>query len=328
VPGWRGRLVRPTLARVGPAPSSREAALTTLAADALTLEVTRAFARAGVESILLKGASIADVLYDGTLRPYDDVDLLVDPATRLAAESVLYELGFSPPVPSHVLVEPHATAWSHPRRPNRVDLHQTLPGVKESPEALWRALGPEVSTVDLAGRHVTALGRGALAFHIALHAAQHGPARAKALADLRRAIERLGPGDWRRAAALARELNAAEAFVTGLCLVPAGGAVVKRLKLEGNPSRETALMAISAPSAAITLARLTSTRGLRGKLAGLGTIALPPADGVRSQTRLARRGGYGLALAYALRLLRHASDVVPVARAWWTAGRSVGKRTR
>ncbi len=95
-------------------------AATTLAVDAVASEATQALRVAHVPSILLKGRSFADWLYEpGEPRHYRDCDLLVSPDDFKQAGSVLSDLGFrcwAPGLP-----------WI--RGPVEVDLHDSLIGI-------------------------------------------------------------------------------------------------------------------------------------------------------------------------------------------------------
>jgi myo-inositol catabolism protein IolC len=61
-----------------------------LALDAETAEVVQAVRARGAETVLLKGPAVARTLYpDPARRPYDDIDLLVEPGGDAAAVAVL-----------------------------------------------------------------------------------------------------------------------------------------------------------------------------------------------------------------------------------------------
>jgi putative nucleotidyltransferase-like protein len=104
----RDRVV-PLLARAvrtggDPWPSTIEAALTAAASEHAALEylqrleITRLlarFAERGIRSILMKGAALAYTVYpDPTLRPHDDIDVLVSGADRGRASDALRSLGY------------------------------------------------------------------------------------------------------------------------------------------------------------------------------------------------------------------------------------------
>jgi hypothetical protein len=199
-----------------------------LRVDAVTEEVVGALRDAGVEPVLLKGPVLASRLYAPGERPYGDCDLLVAPRDHAAAEAVLGRLGFV-----RVL-----RPWDGPGRPEHdapweregsppVDLHRMLPGVHGvSPEQLHRRLRPHLRTAEVPFA-VTALDDPALALLVGLHAAHHRDhppvLRARPIADLERALQRIPLGTWCAAAALARRLRASAQLARGLHTV-AGGA--------------------------------------------------------------------------------------------------------
>ena len=62
-------------------------------------EILDAFSAAGIDTVVLKGAALAHVLYPAVgLRPMSDIDLLVDPRLTRRAQGLLAELGFAAPV--------------------------------------------------------------------------------------------------------------------------------------------------------------------------------------------------------------------------------------
>jgi hypothetical protein len=91
-----------------------------------------------VQSILLKGRSFETLLYDpGEVRPSGDVDILIAPTDRSAAERTLGTLGYQPnPITEpHLAPEPaHAEHWYRPNDPTSIDLHLRLRGT-HAPQA-------------------------------------------------------------------------------------------------------------------------------------------------------------------------------------------------
>ena len=208
-----------------------------LSVDTVTAEVVTELASHGVRSILLKGPSFASWLYsDGSVRPYADVDLLIAPATVHAARGVLDELGFRPLFDSSDYFV---------RDLDAVDLHCSLKGIAARKEVLWETLSATAVPHEVAGAQVEALSIPARTFHVALHAAQHGPAWETPMEDLRRALDILPLATWQSAAALADELAATGAFATGLRLSPDGAAVAEQLHLAADVSVRTHLRATS-----------------------------------------------------------------------------------
>ena len=74
-----------------------ERAAQALALDAAAAEVVGALEARGIPTVLIKGPATVHWLYtnDPEVRPYADVDVLVDPSRFKVAESVLESLGFA-----------------------------------------------------------------------------------------------------------------------------------------------------------------------------------------------------------------------------------------
>jgi glycosyltransferase involved in cell wall biosynthesis len=272
--------------------------------DALAHEVTRAFAAAGIESILLKGPSIVDWLYEKQEgRAYADVDLMVAPGDWNAAQDVLRDMGFVDGLAplGHPRMESHT---SHPwaRAGIEIDLHCTLWGVEAPPETLWRTLSALTEERDVGGKPLRVLAPAARALHLALHAAQHGPIGDKPLEDLYRALGVLPVELWGEAASLAEQLEATGAFVGGLRLMPGGRQVVTALGIQEMASINAVLRAPSVPMAE-GFEQLARTRGLRAKLRLVRAEMFPTKPFMRWWMPLARRGSHGLLAAYAWRLV-------------------------
>jgi hypothetical protein len=274
----------------------------TLAVDAVTAEVVTALDAAGVESLLLKGPSIARWLYrDPADRPYVDSDLLVEPVRLGAAQEVLRRRGFRPefgPLP-HVGME---SAPSYPWRRGRfvVDLHETLPGATADPERTWSVLRAGRAKQPVGRREVAVLGEPARLVHIALHAAHHGPRVPQPLEDLRRALELVHRDRWHEAVALATAMGASEPFVAGIAMLPQGRAVGARLGLVDDLAAVGELEWRRTPVAA-GIMRLEAAPGLAAKLATLRDELFPSPEFMRWWNPLARRSRRGLAAAYAWR---------------------------
>jgi hypothetical protein len=302
----------------------RQAAIRTLAIDDQTAAVVSGLEARGVDVLLLKGPAVARRLYDaGEARFYGDTDLLVAPHARAAAERALRELGYERLVGDRTaaLIGHHGSHWRRPDSLLEVDLHHTLIGVRGASEELWAALRDHAVGLDMQGVCVRAPDDAALALHVALHAAQHGVARAKPRRDLERALRRLGEEAWRTAVALATRVDAIDAFGVGLRLLPEGAALAARLGVPAGRSRNAELRAMAAPSVTLGLDRLSETAGMRRRARLLLAWTFPPADFMRGWSALARSGRGGLVLAYLWRPLALASQSVPAVRAWRRASR-------
>jgi hypothetical protein len=306
------------------------AAAIALRADLVAAEVTGAFRRAGIRSILLRGPSIARHLYSaGESRSYDDADLLVATGAMAAAEQILADHGFT-----HRAVlsqhpddrPPWARTWKRGDGGN-VDLHRTLVGVGVIPDEAWAQLRDEVEPVQVVHASIEGLNAKATAFVVALHAAHHGSGTRRPLDDLARAIDRFPHATWKSASELADRLDATAAFAAGLGLLPAGARLADRLLLPPDASTEVLLRAGGAPPMALGFEWLTRVPGIRVKARLIAGKLVPDAEFIRAWSPAARRyGRLGLALAYIWRPLWLAWHAPRALRAWAEAKRRAEHR--
>ena len=290
----------------------------TLALDALTAELSDRLRADGVRVIVLKGPALARSLYAGEGRTHEDIDLLVRPAMLEQAEAFLAREGFSFAAESS-----HARAWIRRQDGVTVDLHRTLLGVGIGADEAWEILSVCVETIRLGRAEVEVFTDAGSAFHVALHAAQHGLKGAKSANDLERALSQFDGRTWEDAAELAGRLEAVPGFAAGLRLLPQGASVAEGLSLPVGRPVETALLAGSPPPAALGLLKLRKTPGLRRKLLLLRDELAPPPAFMRALYPAARRGRVGLAASYASRPARLLWQLVPAIRALRRARRHV-----
>lgn len=274
-----------------------EAVGATLALDLAAARIVEHLRRHGAEVVLLKGLSTQRMLYRGWFRSYGDVDLLASPAQWDLVIDGLRGLGYrdatDPPNDlkhARVFVGSHRTV---------VDLHRSLIGVGVEPQRGWAVLSQNVQEMTVYGEPVNTLTPGALLAVLALHAAQHGTAEAKPLADLRFAVELMPLPTWEAAARIAGELKATDAFVAGLRLVDGGRELSIRLGLPHPVSMAAHLRAVSAPRAAYELASILSPGSGRWRV--LRRI-LAPTDAelvqrARARHWVGRPGGWVLSRA-------------------------------
>jgi hypothetical protein len=298
--------------------------------EAATGGVIRAFESAGVQSILLKGASLARWLYeDGAPRAYTDCDLLVRPADWKTAEGALAELGFQPSIDEAAMpswwVE-HAVPWWRHDDGTTIDLHRTLPGVGADPERVWATLAANVEPMVVGRMSADALNIPGRAFHLALHAAQHAGEWGVKLEELQRALSLTGESSWRAAAEIAAQLEGTPLFAAGLRLVPEGRALADHLDLPAAAPVEVALLSRGAPPEALGFEQLARAGTLRRRLSIVHHKLVPPATFMRHWSPLARRGRRGLMLAYLWRPLWLLGKAPSGFLAWWTARRSSAAR--
>lgn len=307
----------------------RAVAAGNLRIDAATAEVFKGLGAVGIEAMLLKGASIAQWLYEGT-RGYTDCDLWVRPGKGEAAERVLGDLGFEKRTDDRGLPDwwqEHGSDWTRRIDGVCIDLHRALPGVGVDAESAWRTLWAGRETIEVAGYPARALSLPARALHIALHAAQHGEAWGVVLADLERVINMVDETLWTDVAALAEELAAVDGFAAGLRLIPAGVALAARLDLPANRSVDVALHARTTPPVALGFEQLAHAGGAWAKARIIARKVVPPPGFMRHWYRAAAQSRRQLVLAYLYRpvwLLRNAP------RGWraWREARSAVRRGR
>lgn len=299
-----------------------------LRVDCATAEVLRAFGAAGVKSLLVKGVSVVRWLYDAhEPRAYSDCDLVVRPADLVAAGDVLAELGFLPQVDERDMPtwwREHAVGWWRGQDGAIVDVHRTLPGVGVDPQLLWRTLSADAETIDVAGFPAKTLTIPGRAFHLAIHAAQHGVGWDRVDVELERALSRVDETTWRAAAELAAALDATPAFATGLRMVAKGRALASALELPAGQPVDVALRATTPPPVALGFDQLARAPCWQARFQIIRHKVVPPTTFMRAWSPMAREGRRGLVLAYAWRplwLLRRAPAGF---RAWRRARRRTG----
>lgn len=294
---------------------ARAATIRTLTVKATSRDVLHAFAAGGCRSILLKGPTLQDELYeDGSPRQYRDTDLLVAPSDLERAGVLLSALGFDLELDHRLhptVTEPHAQEWRRPSDGQTVDLHWRISGVELAPEPAWRVLAGRAKPIVVAGAPGERLDRAAMALLVGLHLAHHGTTRSDPLHDLERALVRFAPGTWAEAARLAVELDASDALAAGLRLVPEGARLADDLALPTVVSPRRRLMAADRTPGSLGALRILDAPTRRARLRAVRHELFPAAAVMRATSQLARRGRAGLVLSYPARLL---------ARAWRLPG--------
>jgi Uncharacterised nucleotidyltransferase/Transglutaminase-like superfamily len=287
----------------------------TLRIDAATGEVFSALREKGIASIVLKGPSVARWLYDSGRRQYGDCDLLVRESDLSVAQQSLLRLGFERRGLYTIRGDWPRHAAAYRRGDVTVDLHRTLLGVKVEADGLWDALAPHREPMPVGGVDVDVLDPAGRAMVLALHAAKDGGRDEKPLIDLERALDSLPFELWRMAADIATEVGAIDAFAAGLRRCPAGHEVWTLLGLRVAMSPEIALREQPPPAMSAGVDWLLRTRGARGKMALIARKLVPPPSFLRDWSPLARRGRWGLALAYLWRPMWVAWNAFPAVMA-------------
>jgi ABC-2 type transport system ATP-binding protein len=276
----------------------------TLLVDVSAAEAVRALTAEGVDTILLKGPSIARALYEhGGERAYCDVDVLVQPGRLEAAGKTLTRLGYAP-IEEPVLDAEghHARTWMRQQPRAVVDLHRTLPGVEATPEKVWDSLSRRTEYLEVGGLEMRVLVKPALALHLTLHAVSHGPDVTEPIRDLECALDQWGIDVWRGARDLADEFGARMLFKAGLMLVAAGKQLCDELDIGSDLPADLALATCGPPGSA-ALYRFRHAAGWQQRMAMLGRQIVPPRAYIEAWSLAARRGRVRRILAYAHRWL-------------------------
>lgn len=295
--------------------AARSATLTrTRRLDRVAEEIFAAFAAGEVEARALKGIVLSRLLYrPGEVRGYYDIDVLVEPSKLAMAGGILTELGFQNMSAREGVVDVagilHAQVWVSSQADFgnvTVDLHWTLDGCRAPAAQVWTALSAEPQHVVLDAAAVPTLPPAGLAFHLALHAAQHGPDDAKAIGDLRRGVQRWPRAVWREASELARDLDAGPAFAAGLRLTPEGTELADHELVLRDSTAELVEIELSArrPRGTFHLSALAEAQTWGERLQVVRHALFPTPAWIRRQYRWSRNRPWLLPLAYLLHLLR------------------------
>lgn len=296
---------------------------TTDALDEVAAQIYEEVVTARLDVLLLKGAGLARMLYaDTERRKYWDIDLLARPEHLTAVGQILARRGYRN-VTEKLGIDDvggvvHADTWlgataDEPHRPV-VELHRWLPGARAPAPGAWEQLWSRRTSIDLHGRQVPILDRDGQALQLATHAAQHGPSYAKGLRELLLGLERWPFEIWRDAAALAKRLDAVDAFAAGLRLVPPGAELAQRLSLPTPSLLEWEIRNRERrPRGTFHVEALREKRGGRERLRLVRRALVPDARWMSREYSWAQRSIAHLIGAYGLHAVR---APLWAARAW------------
>lgn len=293
----------------------------------LAAEVCRRLEDAGVDVILLKGASFAAWLYHSAVdRSFGDIDLLMDPADERVASEVLAGLGFA-----RLLGRSKAMAVGRPavvwrRGHDMVDLHRgRFWGIGVPADAGWTILRERTERMRIGGAEVKVLDAAARSVHVAVHAVASGPTASRQREDLRRAVAQLALEVWEQAAGLAAALGASSSFAAGLGLTADGRALAARLALDDSHSLESALFVAGPPPLSDGLTRLRDLPGAWPKVASVARTVVPTPSYLRFQVPWSARTRLHTVLAYPAWLAMVARSAGPAVGAVRRASRMAGE---
>jgi putative nucleotidyltransferase-like protein len=190
-------------------------------------DVLAAFSRHGVRVIVLKGAAIAELVYDNiALRPMGDLDVLVQPRDLELAERLVQELGYVAyerwrPVEWYRRHHHHLAPYHSPDAASYVEVHRHIfppeAGVQLPIEDLWQRARP----ADFGPASALVLAPADLLLHlcVALSAVDHFVGGLRTLCDIAAAITRYEEElDWASLLESARAYGVEQHLYYGLWL--------------------------------------------------------------------------------------------------------------
>jgi len=278
-----------------------------LSCDRVSAEVICVLRDADIQTILLKGPSIARWLYPRGGRGYTDTDILVRACDVGPAADVLRSLGFTDLLDGFHPLERDADlaettfvrrAESGHGPDGLVDLHHNLPGVPAPSEALWQAFSTDAETMLIGDVEARVTSRTALGLHIVLHAAQHG-FLGHTREDLSRAIAVMSADDWRGTAEMAARLGVTDILGAGLRHQGAGAKIADCLGLPRLPLADSRFWPGFAPRGSASAAEILSATTLRQKTDRIRRVLLPSPAKIRYVSSSPDRRGWSLLPSYA-----------------------------
>jgi hypothetical protein len=230
-------------------------AVQVLGLEAIALKVTSALRQRAIDALVMKGPITNQWLYGSPLaRRYQDIDLLISPASEGSVGSVLRELGFRN---DHARVlgihrPDYESSWTLGTR--SIDLHTRIAGIPASrADDAWLRLSRDATNFRLHDRVVRTLAPAARTMLLGLHAART-KADKGALRDLEVGLSSMPESLWREAADMAQELGAASCFALGLRRCEAGRTLITRMCYRPAPTLESLLLEREAPQEALVIA--------------------------------------------------------------------------
>jgi hypothetical protein len=295
------------------------AAIFSFSVDQITAEVVSALDVAEIPSILMKGPAIATWLYSGDVpRLYTDTDLLLRRVDWEKAKREMEALGFEDdlgPMAHPRMEAGDGYPWGRSDGAG-VDLHYTLFGIGADPEMLWGAFSRDSVREVVGGIKVAMPSHAARLLHIALHAVQHGgEAQLKPIMDLEHALAKGSRDQWEEAGQLAVQLDAVDAFSSGLRLLPDGERLADEIGAVAQSSAKTELRLGQVPLAE-GFREVSEAPGIGAKLKIILRELFPTPAFMRWWKPVANRGPWGLAASYVWRPFWLASRALPGYRAW------------
>jgi len=289
--------------------SMRTQHLFTLSMAAELFRILEAFAKAGIEAILVKGPIISLLAHgDPAVRSYVDLDLLVRDAAILPASRILTGLGFEADIPEAAILAgkiPGEYLFMRTGAQQIVELH-TEKTFRYYPRPMRiEELFTRRRRVPVEGREIPALCLEDELVLNCIHGAKHFWERLMWPADIAAIVSRHPEIAWERVRQSAREVGAERMVHVGLLLAES---------LLGVPVPAAMAANTNADSAARDL-----VRQVEGWLPTAGYQ--PPSLRQRAMFRLKMGGGGLIGAAYLLRL-----SLSPTEEDWTEGGEERGSR--
>ena len=188
------------------------------------VDLAQGFAAGGIAALFFKGATLGEQIYGGAqYREFNDVDILVRPTQRSAAEAVLAALDFQPIVADAGFrnaffgyLRQHN--FKHHASRTTVDLHWGFVGTGPFPIAAERALSSAVQ-LNLAGAAIAVPSTEAQALILAGHGHKEGWAAFGWVLDFATFAAANPALSWDRIAQSARAQNCLEPVLGAILLV-------------------------------------------------------------------------------------------------------------
>lgn len=266
----------------------RSAMMQALSLERWTVRLSAAFEDAGINSVVLKGSSLAHTVYpDPSWRPFADLDLLVQGRDWRRACTVLSELGFRRdlPEPRPGFDERFGKAAAHTAPDGlSLDLHRTL---VLGPFGLWMdpaELFDRAIPFSVGGRVLRRLDDTTLLAHVCMHAVLGWkPPLLLPLRDVAQ-VARVGRVDWTllselarrwRLAAVLRYAFEASSELLGAVLPEESAELLRYRPRRGERRALEAYTTDRRDRGGTALSTVRAIRGIRGKVAYIRSMLFP-----------------------------------------------------
>lgn len=186
------------------------------------VDLSRAFAEAGIPAIVLKGPALAIQAYgDCSRRTFADIDLLVPRNDLPRAKKLVIERGYTPKfgdqMNDRLVTGQHALEFSGPG-PN-IEVHWSLLSrhlrFDLGPDELWK----DACRLECAGAEINALAPHHLFIYLCAHGAKHEWMKFRWVCDVAQLGRRLTPAERERVMDLASRTNSKRIVALALRLV-------------------------------------------------------------------------------------------------------------